>query len=99
MPAAFSGISASILLAFARAIGETMIVTIAAGQSPRLGINLFEPLQTMTAYIVQVSLGDIPAGSLEYRTIFVVGAMLFVLTLILNFISYSLRVRIREAGR
>lgn len=99
VPAAFSGISASFILAVSRAVGETMIVTIAAGQQPRLGLNPLEPLETMTAYIVQVSLGDTPAGSLEYKTIFVVGMALFVTTLLLNLVSYWLRARFREEYR
>jgi len=96
IPAAFSGITASFVLAVSRAIGETMIVAIAAGQQPRLTLNPLVPVETMTAYIVQVSLGDTPAGSLEYRTIFVVGMMLFLTTLLLNMISQWLRSRYRE---
>jgi phosphate transport system permease protein len=96
VPAAFSGIAAAFLLAVSRAIGETMIVAIAAGQQPRLTLNPLVPIETMTAYIVQVSLGDTPTGTLEYRTIFAVGMMLFFSTLILNLLSRSLRERIRE---
>lgn len=96
VPAAFSGIAASFLLAISRAIGETMIVAIAAGQQPRLTLNPFVPIQTMTAYIVQVSLGDTPTGTIEYKTIFAVGMMLFVSTLILNLFSQWLRERFRE---
>ena len=96
VPAAFSGIAAAFLLAVSRAIGETMIVAIAAGQQPRLTLNPLVPIQTMTAYIVQVSLGDTPTGTLEHRTIFAVGTMLFFSTLILNLFSRSLRERIRE---
>ncbi len=96
-PAAFSGITASCILAISRAIGETMIVTIAAGQQARLTLNPLGPVETMTAYIVQVSLGDTPAGTLEYKTIFVVGMMLFLSTLVLNLISQKLRIRFREA--
>lgn len=99
LPAAFSGISASFILAISRAIGETMIVAIAAGQQPRLGLNPLEPIETMTAYIVQVSLGDTPAGSLEYKTIFVVGMVLFVSTFALNLVSQYLRGRFREEYR
>lgn len=99
IPAAFSGITASFILAVSRAVGETMIVTIAAGQQPRLGLNPFEPIETMTAYIVQVSLGDTPAGTLEYKTIFVVGMMLFVSTFLLNLLSQYLRSRFREEYR
>ncbi len=96
VPAAFSGISAAVVLAASRAIGETMIVAIAAGQQPRLTLDPRVPVETMTAYIVQVSLGDTPAGTLEYRTIFAVGMLLFVSTFILNLISNWLRERFRE---
>lgn len=95
-PAAFSGITASFILAISRAIGETMIVAIAAGQQPRLTLNPLVPIETMTVYIVQVSLGDTPHGTLEYKTIFVVGMMLFLSTLILNMVSLRLRRRFRE---
>ncbi len=96
VPAAFSGISASFILAVSRAIGETMIVAVAAGQQPRLTANPLVPIETMTAYIVQVSLGDTPAGTLEYRTIFAVGMLLFVMTFVLNLASNRLRRRFRE---
>jgi phosphate transport system permease protein len=96
VPAAFSGISASFILAVSRAIGETMIVAVAAGQQPRLTANPLVPVETMTAYIVQVSLGDTPAGTLEYRTIFAVGMLLFVMTFLLNLASNRLRRRFRE---
>ena len=96
VPAAFSGISASFILAVSRAIGETMIVAVAAGQQPRLTANPLVPIETMTAYIVQVSLGDTPAGTLEYRTIFAVGMLLFVMTFVLNLASSRLRRRFRE---
>ena len=96
VPAAFSGISAACVLAVSRAIGETMIVAIAAGQQPRLTLDPRVPVETMTAYIVQVSLGDTPAGTLEYRTIFAVGMLLFVSTFVLNLISNWLRERFRE---
>ena len=88
VPAAFSGIAASVILAIARAIGETMIVSIAAGQQPRFTANPFVPIETITSYIVQVSLGDVPRGSLEYQTIFAAGLVLFIITLLLNNISY-----------
>lgn len=97
VPAAFSGITTSFILAISRAIGETMLVTIAAGQMAQLTFNPLVPIQTMTAYIVQVSLGDTPAGSLEYKTIFAVGLVLFLLTLILNLVAQWLRKRFREA--
>jgi len=96
VPAAFSGITAAFILAASRAIGETMIVAIAAGQQPRLTANPLVPIETMTAYIVQVSLGDTPQGTLEYRTIFAVGMLLFLMTLALNLASSWLRARFRE---
>ncbi|MDZ8024784.1 MAG: phosphate ABC transporter permease subunit PstC [Nostoc sp. SerVER01] len=96
LPAALSGIVASFILAISRAIGETMIVTIAAGQNPQLGLNPLVPIQTMTAYIVQVSKGDTPAGSLAYKTIFSVGMTLFIMTLALNIFSYWFVRRFRE---
>jgi len=96
VPAAFSGISASFILAVSRAIGETMIVAVAAGQQPRLTANPLVPIETMTAYIVQVSLGDTPGGTLEYRTIFAVGMLLFLMTFVLNLASNRLRRRFRE---
>jgi phosphate transport system permease protein len=96
VPAAFSGLSASAVLAVSRAIGETMIVAIAAGQQPRVTANPLVPVETMTAYIVQVTLGDAPAGTLEYRTIFAVGMLLFVSTFTLNIVSSWLRGRFRR---
>jgi len=96
LPAAFSGITAACILAASRAIGETMIVAIAAGQQPRLTSSPMVPIETMTAYIVQVSLGDTPQGTLEYRTIFAVGMLLFIGTFVLNLISAWLRARFRE---
>jgi phosphate transport system permease protein len=96
VPAAFSGITAAFILAVSRAIGETMIVAIAAGQQPRLTASPFVPVETLTAYIVQISLGDTPAGTLEYRTIFAVGMLLFVMTFFLNLASDRLRRRFRE---
>jgi phosphate transport system permease protein len=96
VPAALSGITAAFILAVSRAVGETMIVAIAAGQQPRLTASPFVPLETMTAYIVQVSLGDTPQGTLEYRTIFAVGMLLFLMTFGLNLASTWLRERFRE---
>jgi phosphate transport system permease protein len=96
VPAAFSGISVSIILAVSRAIGETMIVAIAAGQQPRLTANPLVPIETMTTYIVQVSQGDLPHDSVEYRTIFAVGISLFVLTFVLNNISFWLKKKYQE---
>jgi phosphate transport system permease protein len=96
LPAALSGIVASVILAASRAIGETMVVTLAAGQNPRLGFNPFVSVQTMTSYIVQVSLGDTPAGTIEYKTLFAVGMTLFVITLSLNIFSFWFVRRFRE---
>ncbi len=84
VPTAASGIVASFVLALSRAIGETMIVTLAAGATPKLTLNPLESIQTITAYIVQVSLGETPWGSLAYKTIFAAGAVLFTLTMIMN---------------
>lgn len=91
IPAANSGIIVSVILAISRAIGETMIVAIAAGQQPRLTANPLVPVETISAYIVQVSLGDVPHNSLEYRTIFAAGITLFVFTFLLNNVSFWLR--------
>ena len=96
VPAAFSGISVAVLLAVSRAIGETMIVAIAAGQQPRLTLNPLVPIETMTTFIVQVSQGDVQHDSVEYRTIFAVGITLFVLTFILNNISFYLKKKYQE---
>jgi len=96
IPAAFSGIVASFLLAFARAVGETMAVTIAAGATPRLGWDYMKSVQTMTAFIVQVALGDAPANSIEYYTIYAVGLALFVLTFLFNFAASFIIKRFRE---
>ncbi len=96
VPAASSGIIVSVILALSRAIGETMIVAIAAGQQPNLTFNPLETVETITAYIVQVSLGDVPYGSIEYRTIFAAGLTLFVFTFILNNISFFIRKRYQE---
>ncbi len=96
IPAASSGIIVSIILAISRAVGETMIVAIAAGQMPNLTLNPLETVETITAYIVQVSLGDVPHGSLEYQTIFAAGLALFVFTFALNTLSYYLRKKYRQ---
>lgn len=91
VPAASSGIIISIILAISRALGETMIVAIAAGQEPNLTFNPLNSVETITTYIVQVSMGDVPQNSLEYRTIFAAGMTLFVFTFILNNISFWMR--------
>jgi len=96
VPAALSGIMASFILAISRAIGETMIVALAAGATPNLTWNPLDSVQTMTAYIVQVSLGDTPQGSLGFKTIFAVGMALFLMTLALNVVSQYLLHRFRE---
>jgi phosphate transport system permease protein len=93
VPSAFSGIIASIILAISRAIGETMIVSIAAGSTPRLTLNPLESIQTMTGYITQISLGEAPYGSLEYQTIFSVGLTLFILVFVVNMIGHYLTQR------
>ena len=98
LPSALSGIAASVILAVSRAIGETMIVVIAAGQQPRFTMDPRVPIETMTAYIVQISMGDTPTGTVEYRTIFAVGSTLFVATFVLNVISHQLVKRFRRAG-
>jgi len=91
IPSASSGIIVSIIVAISRAIGETMIVAIAAGQQPNFTMNPLVPVETITTYIVQVSLGDVPRDSLEYRTIFAAGMVLFVMTFIMNNISIWLK--------
>lgn len=96
VPAALSGIVASFLLAISRAIGETMIVTIAAGATPKLTLNPLESVQTMTAYIAQVSMGETPYGTLEYKTIFAVGLALFALTMLMNIVSNMVLKKYRE---
>ena len=88
VPAALSGIVSSFILAISRAIGETMLVTIAAGATPRMTLDPFQSIQTMTAFIVQLSLGETPHGSLEYNTIFAVGLLLFVMTLTMNLLGH-----------
>ncbi|MBI2850910.1 MAG: phosphate ABC transporter permease subunit PstC [Chloroflexi bacterium] len=96
MPAAVSGIVAACILALSRAVGETMIVAIAAGSTPKLTLNPLESIQTMTAYIVQISLGETPHGTVEYYTIFAVGLLLFIMTLLMNLFSQWFVRRYRE---
>lgn len=98
VPSAFSGIIASMILAFSRAIGETMIVAIAAGQSTTINLDPLNPVSTMTAYIVQVSQGDTPYGTLSYNTIFAVAITLFVFTFFLNMISFRIRKKFLAVG-
>jgi phosphate transport system permease protein len=96
VPAASSGILVSIILAISRAIGETMVVAIAAGQQPNLTFDPREAVETITAYIVQVSLGDVQHGSMEYKTIFAAGISLFVFTFLLNNLSYWIKKKYQE---
>jgi phosphate transport system permease protein len=95
LPAASSGIIVSVILAISRAIGETMIVAIAAGQQPRLTANPLVPIETITTYIVQVSMGDVPRDSIEYSTIFAAGITLFIFTFALNSVSMWMKGRYR----
>ncbi|MEM9803788.1 MAG: phosphate ABC transporter permease subunit PstC [Cyanobacteria bacterium P01_D01_bin.56] len=96
LPAALSGIVSSLILAMSRAIGETMIVTLAAGANPTLGFNPFVPVMTMTAYIVQVTKGDAPHGTIAYETLYAVGMTLFLITLALNVFSFWFVRRFRQ---
>ena len=96
-PAAFSGIAAAYILGISRAVGETMIVAIAAGMQPNLTWNPAEPAATITSYIVQVALGDLPHGSIGYQTIFAAGLTLAVITLFFNVVGHMLRKRYRQA--
>jgi phosphate transport system permease protein len=95
-PSALSGIVAAVILALGRAIGETMIVALAAGNLPSMTLNPFAQIQTMTAYIVQAVQGEAPRGSLTYESIFAVGALLFVMTLLINLIAAWLVRRYRQ---
>jgi len=96
LPAALSGIISSFVLAFSRAIGETMIVTVAAGSTPKLTLNPLESIQTMTAYIVQVATGDISHGGIEYSSVFAVGTTLFLFTLAMNILAQYITRKFRE---
>lgn len=95
-PAALSGIAAALILGLSRAVGETMIVAVAASATPNLSIDPREPMGTMTAYIVQISLGDTPTGSIGFKTIFALGSTLFAMTLGLNILSHRIARRFRE---
>lgn len=97
VPAATSGIAAAFMLGIARATGETMVVAIAAGQQPNLTLDPREPAATITAYIVQVALGDLPHGSIGYQSIFAAGLVLLIITLLFNVLAHLLRMRFREA--
>ena len=96
VPAAVSGIAAAYILGISRAIGETMILAVAAGMQPNLTFNPLEPAATITAYIVQVALGDLPHGSIGYQTIFAAGLTLMLMTLAFNLIGFYMRKRYRE---
>ena len=96
VPAASSGIIVSVILAISRAVGETMIVAIAAGSQPRFSFDPTVPIQTITAYIVQISMGDVAHGTIAYNTIFAAGITLFVFTFCLNSISYWIKSRYQE---
>lgn len=96
VPAALSGIFAAFVLAVSRAIGETMAVTLAAGATPNLTLNPLESIQTMTAYIVQVSLGDTPSGGLAYKTLFAVASLLFTITLVMNLLANKVMRKFQE---
>ena len=96
-PAAISGVAAAYILGISRAVGETMILAVAAGMQPNLTFNPLEPAATITSFIVQVALGDLPHGSIGYQTIFAAGLTLFLLTLVFNLIGFFMRKHYREA--
>jgi len=96
LPAALSGVGAAFILGISRAVGETMVVAIAAGLQPKMTLNPLSSVETVTAYIVQVSLGDTPTGTIEYKTIYVAGMSLFLVTLAFNVFSHWLKKRFRE---
>ena len=96
LPAAFSGVASAFILGFSRAVGETMVVAVAAGMQPNLTLDPRQPAETITAYIVQVSLGDVPHGSVGYQTIFAAGLTLMCMTLVFNIAGHVLRRRFRE---
>jgi phosphate transport system permease protein len=96
LPSALSGVTAAYILGIARALGETMVVAIAAGQQPNLTLDPTQPASTITAFIVQVSLGDLPHDSIGYQSIFAAGLTLLVMTLVFNIAGFLLRRRYRE---
>ena len=96
VPAGFSGVVASYILALSRAIGETMAVTLAAGMAPQITANPLEPIQTMTAYMVQIAISDVSVGSIGYQSLFAVGLTLFAMTLAMNLLSLWVKARFRE---
>ena len=97
LPAAISGVAAAFVLGISRAVGETMVVAIAAGQQPNLTLDPTQPAATITAYIVQVALGDLPHGSIGYQSIFAAGLTLLLITLVFNIFAFWLRAKFREA--
>ena len=97
VPSALSGIGAAYILGISRAIGETMIVAVAAGMQPNLTLNPAQPAATITAFIVQVSLGDLPHGGIGYQSIFAAGLTLFGMTLLFNLVGHHLRRRFHQA--
>jgi phosphate transport system permease protein len=96
LPAAASGVTASVILAISRAVGETMIVAMAAGSTPKLTLNVTESIQTMTGFIAQIATGDVEAGSIAYRSLYVVGLLLFLMTLVMNILARFISERFRE---
>lgn len=99
LPAAFSGVVSSVILAVSRAIGETMIVALAAGSTPKLTLNPLESIQTMTGYIAQVAQGDLEIGSAAYTSMYAVGMALFLITLAMNLLARALGRRYQEGER
>jgi phosphate transport system permease protein len=97
VPAALSGIAAAAILAMSRAVGETMVVAIAAGAGPNFTFNPFKAAETMTGHIVRISSGDIAYDSIDYNSLFAIGLVLFLMTLALNILSQRIVQRFREA--
>lgn len=98
IPSALSGITSAYILGISRALGETMIVAIAAGLQPNLTFNPLQPSETMTAFIVQVSMGDLPHGSIGYQAIYAVGLTLLLMTFVFNILGFWFRKKYRQAG-